>query len=59
VLWGVVDLVPCTRSNPFVLLQLGGTFFQLSLVTLLTAWCCSEIIRYGFFAFKVGAAGHG
>ncbi|PRW58764.1 N-methyltryptophan oxidase isoform A [Chlorella sorokiniana] len=56
ILWGVVDLVPATRASPLVLLRLplggGGGALQLSLVTLLTAWCCSEVIRYSFFAFK-------
>lgn len=63
ILWGIVDLVPATRASPLVLLRLplgasasasGGSALQLSLVTLLTAWCCSEVIRYSFFAFKVG-----
>ena len=68
ILWGVVDLVPATRSSPLVLLRLplgggaaagGSGALQLSLVTLLTAWCCSEVIRYSFFAFKVGIVGPG
>ena len=60
ILWGVVDLVPATRASPLVLLRLprggGGAALQLSLVTLLTAWCCSEVIRYSFFAFKASPA---
>ena len=56
ILWGIVDLVPATRASPLVLLRLplggAGASLQLSLVTLLTAWCCSEVIRYSFFAFK-------
>lgn len=57
--------MPATRSSPLVLLRLplggsaaagGSNALQLSLVTLLTAWCCSEVIRYSFFAFKVGQA---
>ena len=39
--------------------KLYQSYRQLSLVTLLTAWCCSEIIRYSFFAFKVGAGAMG
>lgn len=68
ILWGVVDLVPATRSSHLVLLRLplgggaaagGSGALQLSLVTLLTAWCCSEVIRYSFFAFKVSIVGPG
>ena len=57
ILWGVVDLVPATRAAPFIPLQVRETALQLSLVTLLTAWCCSEVIRYSFFAFKVRGRG--
>ncbi|PSC68010.1 Very-long-chain (3R)-3-hydroxyacyl-[acyl-carrier] dehydratase PASTICCINO 2 [Micractinium conductrix] len=53
ILWGVVVLAPAPRTSPLVLLTLpGGARVQLSLVSLLTAWCCSEVIRYSFFAFK-------
>lgn len=53
VLWGVVDLVPEAHRRPLVLAQWGQTYLELSLLSLLVAWCCSEIIRYSFFAFKV------
>lgn len=52
VLWGVVDLVPEAHRRPLVLAQWGQTYLELSLLSLLVAWCCSEIIRYSFFAFK-------
>ncbi|KAL4424925.1 hypothetical protein ABPG77_009654 [Micractinium sp. CCAP 211/92] len=55
VLWGVVVLAPQPKSLPVELPAVplgGGLRPQLSLVTLLTAWCCSEVIRYSFFAFK-------
>lgn len=56
ILWGVVNLAPGpTTSGALKLLQLpGGITLQLSLTTLLAAWSLSEIIRYSFFAFKVG-----
>lgn len=36
------------------MLQVGGFTLQLNLVSLLVAWCLSEVIRYSFFALKVG-----
>lgn len=48
VLWGIVNLAPEATTTSVVTLG----FINLSLVTLLTAWCLSEIIRYGFFALK-------
>jgi hypothetical protein len=36
-----------------VVAQWGQAYVELSLLSLLVAWCCSEIIRYSFFAFKV------
>jgi hypothetical protein len=35
----------------------GDVAIAINLVSLLTAWCMSEVIRYGFFALKVGQAG--
>lgn len=32
---------------------MGGASFELNLITLTAAWGAAEIIRYGFFAFKV------
>ena len=55
ILWGIVDAVPeATTIRPLTILPLPSPLptFTLSLVTLLSAWCASEIIRYGFFAFK-------
>ena len=57
ILWGIVDAAPAaTTTRPLVLLTLPAPVpiptLALSLATLLTAWCASEIIRYGFFAFK-------
>lgn len=59
-LWGVVVLAPQPKAAAVELPTLplgGGLRLQLSLVTLLTAWCCSELIRYSFFAFKVRPPG--
>ncbi|KAL4519699.1 hypothetical protein Ndes2526B_g01727 [Nannochloris sp. 'desiccata'] len=55
ILWGIVDAAPqATTIRSLVLLPLPYPFprLALNLATLLTAWCLSEIIRYGFFAFK-------
>lgn len=49
ILWGIVNLTPESTTTSVV--TIGGVL-NLSLVTLLTAWCLSEIIRYGFFALK-------
>jgi very-long-chain (3R)-3-hydroxyacyl-CoA dehydratase len=48
ILWGIVNLAPEATTTSVVTVGV----VQLSLVTLLTAWCLSEIIRYGFFALK-------
>lgn len=53
ILWGIVDLVPQAHSRPLVVAQWGQAYVELSLLSLLVAWCCSEVIRYSFFAFKV------
>ncbi|KAI3438939.1 hypothetical protein D9Q98_001353 [Chlorella vulgaris] len=52
ILWGIVDLAPEAHRKPLVVAQLGQTYLELSLLSLLVAWCCSEVIRYSFFAFK-------
>jgi very-long-chain (3R)-3-hydroxyacyl-CoA dehydratase len=55
ILWGIVDAAPQAATiRSLVLLPLPSPFprLALNLATLLTAWCFSEIIRYGFFAFK-------
>ena len=55
-LWGIVVAapVPTTTSGlPATPLgHLGPIPIQLNLISLLTAWCLSEVIRYGFFALK-------
>jgi very-long-chain (3R)-3-hydroxyacyl-CoA dehydratase len=48
ILWGIVNLAPEATTTSAVTVGI----VQLSLITLLTAWCLSEIIRYGFFALK-------
>lgn len=55
VLWGIVCLAPESTTTSKVFLGIPNMpriGIELSLVTLLTAWCLSEIIRYGFFACK-------
>ena len=51
VLWGIVYLAPedTTRGYAPFLGAYGPSF-----TSLVTAWALSEIIRYGFFAAKVG-----
>jgi very-long-chain (3R)-3-hydroxyacyl-CoA dehydratase len=55
ILWGIVVLAPESTTTTTVSLAVPNMEFvgiKLSLITLLTAWCLSEIIRYGFFACK-------
>lgn len=60
ILWGIIELAPGpTTSQALRLLPnlrlLPGFLHHiaaLSLITLLFAWSCSEIIRYSFFALK-------
>jgi very-long-chain (3R)-3-hydroxyacyl-CoA dehydratase len=56
VLWGLINLAvaPTTTGSVKVLQLPSGASFQLDLLSLLTAWCITEVIRYGFFACKVG-----
>jgi very-long-chain (3R)-3-hydroxyacyl-CoA dehydratase len=54
-LWGII--VPVngpTTTGSIPLLSAGPVNFSLSISTLMVAWCLSEIIRYSFFALKVG-----
>jgi hypothetical protein len=55
-LWGIVNAVPVpttTSGLPATPLGfIGPVPLQLNLISLLTAWCLSEVIRYGFFALK-------
>lgn len=50
VAWGIVNLVP-EETTQGALQQLGP--LSPTFTSLVTAWCLSEIIRYGFFAAKV------
>ena len=55
ILWGIVCLAPeatTTSVANLAIPQIPGLGIQLSIITLLTAWCLSEMIRYGFFACK-------
>lgn len=61
ILWGIIDTAPGPTTSqtltvfPTLLglgLLPGLRHAALSLVTLLFAWSCSEIIRYSFFALK-------
>jgi hypothetical protein len=52
VLWGVINLAPEAHQRALVVARWGQATLELSLISLLIAWCCSEIIRYSFFAFK-------
>lgn len=55
-LWGIVNAVPGPTIGGGIpakpLAMLGPLPIQLNLISLLTAWCLSEVIRYGFFALK-------
>lgn len=52
-LWGIVNVAPGPCSTGAVhLFKLGPLDLQLNLVTLLFAWCTSEILRYSFYAAK-------
>jgi very-long-chain (3R)-3-hydroxyacyl-CoA dehydratase len=58
ILWGIIDVAPGPTTSqtltvfPTFGLLPGLHHAALSLVTLLFAWSCSEIIRYSFFALK-------
>jgi hypothetical protein len=57
-LWGIV--VPCASTViPHGLLTAAQqaalglpSWANINFITLMTAWACSEVIRYGFFALK-------
>jgi hypothetical protein len=55
-LWGIVVAAPGPTIGGGIpakpLAMLGPLPIQLNLISLLTAWCLSEVIRYGFFALK-------
>lgn len=50
IVWGIIVPVPGPTTTGGI--PLAGPL-RIDLVSLLTAWCLSEIIRYGFFALKV------
>ncbi|KIY95821.1 protein tyrosine phosphatase-like (proline instead of catalytic arginine), member b [Monoraphidium neglectum] len=55
-LWGIVVAAPDATVGGGIpakpLAYVGNLPIQLNLISLLTAWCLSEVIRYGFFALK-------
>lgn len=55
-LWGIIVAAPTSTIGGGIpakpLAMLGPLPIQLNLISLLTAWCLSEVIRYGFFALK-------
>ncbi|KAI8475074.1 MAG: tyrosine phosphatase-like protein [Monoraphidium minutum] len=55
-LWGVIVAAPASTIGggiPATPLAMAGPLpIQLNLISLLTAWCLSEVIRYSFFAMK-------
>jgi hypothetical protein len=60
VLWGLINLEPeRTTGSSVQVFELQGISFHLDLFSLLTAWCITEVIRYGFFACKVRPEGRG
>lgn len=52
ILWGVVVAVPSVTQQSVHLFRVGEYDVEIGVVSLLTAWALSEIIRYGFFAAK-------
>ncbi len=60
IVWGI--LVPVQGNCLTGSVRLGevnGVVLELSLFTLMLAWCLSELIRYSFFALKVPEPGEG
>jgi very-long-chain (3R)-3-hydroxyacyl-CoA dehydratase len=54
-LWGIVNHAPDACSGGAIsLLKVGPVHLQLNLLTLLTCWCVSEVLRYGLYAAKEG-----
>mmetsp|Transcript_31069 Transcript_31069/g.68975 ORF Transcript_31069/g.68975 Transcript_31069/m.68975 type:complete len:237 (+) Transcript_31069:60-770(+) len=53
ILWGiVVPLQEQTLGGAIKLVKVGPRTLQLDFISLMVAWCLSEIIRYSFFALK-------
>lgn len=56
VLWGLIWQAPeATSTGSITLFEAFGLTPQLSMYTLYFAWGVTEVLRYGFFAVKVGA----
>ena len=54
--WGVLVAAPAqVTASGLDMIPFKGVSFELNLITLLVAWSVTEIIRYSFFAVKVGA----
>lgn len=53
VLWGIVSPLHMETTTQGVhLITLSDARLELNFITLVVAWSISEVIRYGFFAFK-------
>jgi very-long-chain (3R)-3-hydroxyacyl-CoA dehydratase len=56
-LWGIVNHAPgACAGGTISIAHIGPVHLQLNLVTLLTCWCMSEILRYGLYAAKEAGA---
>ena len=54
-LWGIVEVAPqAVKHGALKLFSVGDVTLQLNLITLLFCWSLTEILRYGFYAAKVG-----
>ena len=54
-LWGIVEVAPeAAKHGALKLFTVGDVTLQLNLITLLFCWSLTEILRYGFYAAKVG-----
>ena len=54
-LWGIVEVAPeAVKHGALKLFSVGDVTLQLNFITLLFCWSLTEILRYGFYAAKVG-----
>ena len=54
-LWGIVEVAPeAVKNGALKLFTVGDVTLQLNIITLLFCWSATEILRYGFYAAKVG-----
>lgn len=54
-LWGIVEVAPeAVKHGALKLFSVGDETLQLNFITLLFCWSLTEILRYGFYAAKVG-----